>query len=355
MAESDVKWLHSNGPDNDNPRDDLGGIVSVVELAEGAVNNLFDNIRPEWIEDDDYTDYRCFYIYNKNIDQAIKDVELTFTEQGGCSENWYGSKLQNEEQYITVIGPPDLNGYVIIAVPVFGFPVTCYYTGTWADLASEFETKLRQASYCEQISVTLDSTFSTGAKFLVEFAGDLKNHKMGLIQLIQNHFVYGGVYEYRALKHSGCNTETSSCLSVSKPITNIPATGSVWTFDVTDGVYIKHDYLSYAGTVFTLDGDLETEPVDGDEVWVEMPGEQRTAIVEITREQEGWPIGQFAFPIEKVTDEPDFTPTKALIQVGSLIPQEGFFVWCKRTTTSGTAGCKDAFTIELAGEAYTWP
>jgi hypothetical protein len=351
--EADIKWLHSNGPNNDDPRLDLGGAVSVVELSDTTMNNLFDNVKPDWITNTQYVDYRCFYIYNLRTQEVIVNAQLSFIDQTGCSEAWYGTKLQNEQQYIIISGIPDSGGYVILEVPVFGFPVTCYYNDSWTSFANEIQLRLREATYCEGITVTLDDTFTSGARLLVNYDGSLKNHKLNLLNLIQNHLVFGGTYEYRALAKPGCNTTTSSCVNVSKPINeHIPATGNIWLFDVSNDIYVEKQYDSFSGQEFTLSDTIGFNLVDGDEIWIE--SQQEVVTMEITRKQEGWPIDQLAFPIERVTDLPDFVPTTSVINVGLLLPKEGFFVWCKRSTDPGTAGCKDGFTIVLSGESYIW-
>jgi hypothetical protein len=76
----------------------------------------------------------------------------------------------------------------------------------------------------------------------------------------------------------------------------------------------------------------------------------------IEKEQEGAPINTIAQPINSDTETPDAIFSSGALTIGNLRPNEGFFLWIKRTIVSTSTGCKDDFfSIEANGESVSWP
>ncbi len=347
MAETGIKWLHSHGADNKDPDFDLGGEPSEFEIAEAEMNNLFDNVTSEEA-DFSMTDYRCFYIYNKYHSIPLIDIVLELVDST-CSVIAFGSKIQNDEQLITIQGEPATNGYMIIASE-FGTPVTCYYPGTWAGFATEIEDKLQLATYCTTVGVSLDSSTVDTAVYRVVFNGQVKNRKVELIQLVQNNLVSFRGDEYRIDNFTGANPYNGvgdSQIKVIWPIATHPASGQLFVFNVSTGLYVELDYSSYSGQIFTLAAPLTFNLVAGDELWVVLPEPQEKSVVNITKDQDGSPINQFAYILQHDTDTPDWTNAGATFDVGILRPGEGFFVWVQRQNAA--KGCTDSFSLILTG------
>lgn len=352
MAETGIKWVHSNGPNNKNPNLDLGGSPSVFEIASVSMNNLFDNVKPSEIATDNFIDHRCFYIMNKLLDETVKDITVDL-QPALCSDITFGTKTQNDEQYITIQGLPEEDGFVILTTE-FGMPVTCYFDGDWDNFAVELQTKLREGSYCQDIEVIVDPTavsWTDNKRYIVTYKGDLKNRKMKLIKVVQNNLIAVSSDEYRILSTADGLTKINVTKNIS---TDAPIPGSLWVYNTEDDLYENYVYTTYSTNQFTLSGSLTFTPSAGDELWVDMPS-QETSTVEITSKQEGWPINQTAPVLSSDTDSPDFTDAGSSLDVGLLRPQEGFFVWVRRETAEDTVGCQDNFTLIFTGTAEPFP
>jgi len=347
MAEQEIKWLHSNSLDNKDPDLDLGGNQSKFEIAINPMNNLFSDVKPSDATDG-YIDYRCFYIANKKPDITYTNVLLTLTSDDLCSTIDIGSKLENDQQRITVFSTPDVGGYIILQTE-FGSPFTCYWTGSAATFANEIQTKIRMTFLCDDVTVTYEG--GPVISYLVEFAGVAQNRKVGLIQLLQNNFVSQQGPEYRVASYISAdpfNGSGDTQVKVIYPI-QAPDSGIVNVFNVSTDSFDHMNYISYIDDTFYLTTPLTTNLVPGDEVWVDLTTPQKTAVVEITKVTDGSPIQQIAEVIESPTDEPDWDEDNTL-DVGTLLPGDSFFVWVKRDTGAGTPGCTGNFTITLTAD-----
>lgn len=63
ISTSDVKLYLSGGAGNTNPNASLGGAISVTEVVDNTLNNLFDVVVGQESKDGDI-EYRCFYVKN---------------------------------------------------------------------------------------------------------------------------------------------------------------------------------------------------------------------------------------------------------------------------------------------------
>lgn len=69
-----LKYRYTGGASNGDPDASLGGVMSSVEMADPALNNLFDNAPPEETESG-VTDYRAIDVYNEG-DADAKSVSM---------------------------------------------------------------------------------------------------------------------------------------------------------------------------------------------------------------------------------------------------------------------------------------
>lgn len=377
MAETEVKWVHSHGRDNKNPDYDLGGNPSNFEIAVQPMNNLFDDITPEEAAEG-RTDYRCFYIMNKRQDGTLTNVTVTLNTDNACGTIRFGTKKQNDKQTLAFMGKPTENGYVILETE-FGAPFTCSVPSDggdppeadWAAFAGVLEAGYQLAAFSSGVTVTGPILLTEGAVYEVEFDGDLKNHKIDLTKIVQNSLVKEYRSEYRLAKpvFNVSNFEGKNIIQVTVPIDDyVPQTGIIHVpspYEDFSDEYLHLAYISWAGDEFTLalplylgdnDGDAPFRALnENDELWVEYQDPQRRCVVNITKKQDGWPIGQLAAIIEKETDEPDWTDAGSSLDVGIVRPLEGFFLWVERDILPGQEGCKESFTIELTATVVAWP
>lgn len=359
-----INWTHSNGPDNKNPLYDIGGPASAFDISEVSMNNLFNNITPDQAIDG-ITDYRCFYILNNLQDETLKDIVLNLSSADDCGVMTLGSKIQNDEQQIAILGVPEVNGYIILGTEFHGPTVTCYYDGSWSNFAVELEENLRLIPYCDEITVVLTASSFDYALFKVTFLGDVKNREVRLIYLVQNNLVSIRGNEYRVAAFSisdNFNHKGNSKVKVSIVISNdYPASGIIYVINIITGLYVPLHYTSYSGQIFNLQSPLAFDLIHGDEVWINVTPESSSSayppssVVNITKIADGWPINQDAFRIDRVTDQPDYTNLGTSFDVGMLRPQEGFFVWIKRVVDAGTSGCEGDFSLFLSSESEPYP
>ena len=69
-----LKYRYTGGASNSDPDASLGGVMSSEEMAETALNNLFDNASPEETENG-VTDYRAIDVLNEG-DAEAKSVTM---------------------------------------------------------------------------------------------------------------------------------------------------------------------------------------------------------------------------------------------------------------------------------------
>lgn len=365
MAETEIKWVHSFGWQNRNPEHDLGGSPSIFEISSQPMNNLFDNITPEQASIG-HIDYRCFYIVNKRQDGSLTNVTLTLTDNG-CGEISIGAKQQNEEQYLTFIGPPTENGFVILKTE-FGPPFTCVIpfdggSPDWSAFAGVLEAGIQTQEFCGSVTVDPPILLTDGAKYRVAFDGDLKNKKIELVTLVQNSLTRQRGSEYRVAQAGVSSNHTGDTLLKVHPdidAMSVPEEGLLWIFNPGDGVFEQLWYIGYSTNEFVLANplpDLGSEGVLGvnDEVWVEMP-EIEGCVLNITRKQAGFPVGQTASIISRDIDQPsDWEDAGGVLEVGLVRPKEGFFIWVMRAIDPGQSGCEGSFELNLTADVVDWP
>lgn len=384
--EEGIKWKHSNGLTNKNPDYDIGGQPSKFELAIEPKNNLLNDVKSS----NAYAgqiDYRCFYLENKYVDQALDNIQISLTSDDLCSTIYHGSKFQNEEQIITIFGEPQVGGYMIIELEFGGTQLTCVYNDA-ISFASEIQNKIRTVPFCTTVDVTVDAFGVNYVKYKVTFQGSAQHRKIKPIKLIQNNLTNIQGSEYRVAKYLSSdpfNQIGNIYLKVTRNIdTSQYITGTIFIFSISTGTYYRINYSSYSGDTFTTDP-LPFTLNRGDEVWVNLAigtgspyggggfssgygsevasawddgynlgygeiNKENRVTIDISKYQEGYPINQFAYVSESVYSIPDADFTKSVLNIGLLRPQEGFYMWIKRDVPSLTPGCSGSFNLIFNGD-----
>src|SRR3990167_10806612 len=100
---SDIQYVLSGGPANNDPNLSLGGDPSSVGISDG-INNLFDDVSDEESQAG-ATDYRCFYIFNNNVTDSFYGTKLWIeSEVAEGSDINVGIPLKDDIQKITITG-----------------------------------------------------------------------------------------------------------------------------------------------------------------------------------------------------------------------------------------------------------
>lgn len=100
---NDISIVLSGGSSNINPNNSLGGDPSGSPVANGVLNNLFDDVSPEEASEGS-EEYRCIYIFNDG-ETSIWGLNIWLLEnesQGSVIE--LGVQKSNEMQRITING-----------------------------------------------------------------------------------------------------------------------------------------------------------------------------------------------------------------------------------------------------------
>ncbi len=415
---SELLWLHSGGAFNKEPENDLGNYPSRFELSgeppdePNTMNNLFDDVTPEESTSGN-TDYRCFYMWNKNATFALTDITLNLEVCEACIPDIeFGSKLQDEVQQIKITcdgnGSPEVGGYVIFDVG-FGFPFTVTYNGDWAQFATDLQSLINEQPWCEDVTVTGTNPF------IITYTGGVGNRRMPPIRIIQNNLVNNGLCTYNTQIYFSCddyNGYGDAIVRVVQKISdNVPNTGTLRIYNPLTGLWDAYDYFSHDDYNFSLLQNLEFNlvgflgscpPTDksnstndpnlqGDDEqllddsqnwqrWFPSPAfddpsgnpqpmpapwgvievepcpEGKTCQICVEKVTEGSPINCIATPIPTENDEPDASFFELNMSIGNLRPNEGFFLWVKRTTPPSGLPCLRAyFDITASGTKVSWP
>lgn len=407
----ELLWLHSGGAFNKEPENDLGNYPSKFQISgepseeQNTMNNLYDDVMPE---ESGMIDYRCFYLWNPYTVVAMEAIELEL-EQCTCgSDIQYGSVLRNDKQEISIIcsngSVPDIDGYVIFDTE-FGAPFTVYYRTDWCDFAADFEARIREQAWCEDVIVKDCNPFT------VEFAGGVGNRNVRLIRVVQNNLTNYGLCRYNTQIYFSCdpwNGFSDSLVLVVQPISNhVPQQGTLRIYNPLTGLWDSYPYTSHDLYTFTLSKPLEFNLVGflgscppvgevpnpsapayninlyndpknwqrwypspayyGDATGVPLPLPVPWGVIEapcdknycqvcIKKVQEGSPINTIAKPILTEFTQPDSVLfSKDPYLVGNLRPNEGFHWWIQRSTPVASCCLRDYFDIRVVGTKVTWP
>jgi hypothetical protein len=206
-----VGFMHSGGPGNSEPCNDLGGAMSNSPLSSGMVDNLFHSIGPK-LSRRGHEDFRCFYIQNAGT-FTLRNVEIYFAGTGrqvpgerGGSYVAMGVLLSSCIQTVTVLAPTELNegvDYFDISIPGYDtFKV--FYANNITEWTGNFQTAIRAVDGLSEVVVTgtgiIPRKLSEGSLdvvFTIYFGGhdtrdglihcQAANHNIGLLTVIPSN------------------------------------------------------------------------------------------------------------------------------------------------------------------------
>lgn len=406
----ELLWLHSGGAFNKNPDNDLGNYPSRFEISGGpsdeqnTMNNLFDNVQPD---ESGTTDYRCFYLWNPNVNFAMQDIQLELTQCEICgSLIEYGSKLKDDIQKVTVScsgdSEPDVGGFAIFDTE-FGAPFTVSYTGDWSTFGTDMQARINEQPWCASVTVVGSNPF------VISFTGGVGHRNVQLMRVVQNNLTNYGLCRYNTQIYFACNAWNgygdSIVLVVQKISDHVPQTGTLRIYNPLSGLWDSYNYYAHDDYTFSLSTPLQFNlvgflgncpptgelynPYSGYYVsayddpinwqrwypspvyvdsngnplplpvpWgvIEAPCDHNYCQISIVKIQQGCPINCIAESIENEFTMPDATFSNTLIDIGNLRPNEGFYVWVQRTTPSVISCCyQDFLNISVTGLKVSWP
>ena len=169
MNPSDIKFFHSGGTVNNDPDFDLGGLVSIFPLATPSLNNLFDALTRKQTQNNDYVDYRCFYIFNKHSTDTLFDAKLYIeSERKSGSFIDIGVPIMNEKQQLIFVGTPWEGDNITLDVDD-NMVVIDYYLNV-TQWQGEIQTKLRGLPHLQDVIVEQVGS-PANVSFTVNFIG----------------------------------------------------------------------------------------------------------------------------------------------------------------------------------------
>lgn len=127
-----ISVVLSGGSTNLEPSNSLGGSPSSAPIADGILNNLFDDITPDQSENG-HEDYRCVYFFNDG-ETPIYNVQIYIAEDfvGGATVE-LGTRETNETQRIQISGGTLSGGSMTLSYEGVNFDSTYDSDlGNWA-------------------------------------------------------------------------------------------------------------------------------------------------------------------------------------------------------------------------------
>lgn len=183
MRPHDIKFYHSGGPGNSDPNADLGGAVSSSELSSTALNNLFNTVTRKTVAENDYVDYRCFYIFNRSADTLFDARIFIDSEKKNGSYIDIGVPVQNEEQVLIFTGKPWEGDTITLDIDANTVEIDYYLNVT--EWQGDIQTKIRGLENLQDVIVE-----SAGAvpnvTFTVKFVGSACCRDYSLISQVSS-------------------------------------------------------------------------------------------------------------------------------------------------------------------------
>jgi hypothetical protein len=182
IGPSDIDFLLSGGSTNSNPNNSIGGPPSNFPVL-GLMNNLFANVKSESANSGS-TDYRCFYISNRNATDTLYDVQVYFSEQGPRGSNVsVGVQKRTEIQKVSLISPIS-SGVLNMRYDKQQFSVT------WGGSPESFGASLQSnlSAIVSGVSV-LTQVQGENYFFTVSFLNKADNKSHPLLEVIRNNLV----------------------------------------------------------------------------------------------------------------------------------------------------------------------
>jgi hypothetical protein len=161
------------------------------------------------------------------------------------------------------------------------------------------------------------------------------------------------------LFHDPFNAKSESKIKVTRPINTeyVPPDGIIAVYNPSDnfGTWERLSYTSYSSDIFNMAVPLLFDLIRGPDIEV-IGLEDHQVLIQVTKKTDGSPINSMAVPIDSSFDTPDFTEETSF-SVGTLRPQEGFFLWIKRDANPVPPKpfLKDSFSLTFTGLAVSFP
>lgn len=180
LTASDIVFFMSGGPSNKDPLLCLGGYPSNYEVS-GGINGLFSNIDAK-AASSGMTDYRCFYVANKNMDSALYEASIHIDFEDDVEARVNLGVVKNTESQVISVSGGVFFGSVLLSFESEQFTVT------WGGSPNSFAASLTiaLASIGLKGAQVARSSASNSHKFSITFRGVLDNKVHPLIQLISN-------------------------------------------------------------------------------------------------------------------------------------------------------------------------
>lgn len=199
MNSNDIVFYHSGGPANNNPNLDLGGIVSTFQLDPIPLYNLFDDLN----ENESMAgmiDYRCFYIFNENPNQSLKNAKIWIEyDRPSGSLIEIGVERKDEIQTVSFTGTPREGDSIIMNLDGNQFAVDYNINTTiWQ---GNFQTEIRGINGYEDVIVNVAGQVPN-VVFTVYFLGDAGSRDVPLLSTVTNN-LQGTVVTYMQTQAGG--------------------------------------------------------------------------------------------------------------------------------------------------------
>jgi len=187
---TDLICVYSGGSNNQDPTLSIGGAPSVFEI-QGNFNNLFDDITPTEAEED-FTDYRAFYIFNDNPTETIYNIKIWVKEEAtGGADVTIGLEDRDEIQNI-VIDQDITSGSFRIQYepsnPDAVNPVIVNFDPDISNWANNLQNALNGINDLNDVEV-IASSLSTGVSFDIRFTEQDGKRLQELLQITENNLV----------------------------------------------------------------------------------------------------------------------------------------------------------------------
>lgn len=403
MPKEKIHILHSGGAFNKEPNLDLGNHPSEFQIAEAPMNNLYDDVSPDEA-DDGLIDHRCFYIFNTHNAETMHEVKIEL-DPPQCADGstiTFGSNLVDDVQCLALltttnassteavmVSEPDTKGFVIFDTE-FGAPFTVEWGGDFETFRFNLEVQLKNQPFCSACTVVGTNPYT------ITFTGDVGNRLVKLLRVVQNDLLCKQAATFDTVTYTDdddfnngptlndlgevekLGSKEIKVTTAINPEYVLPS-GTLRVYNPANGLYESVAYMSFSGFIFTLvttltfdlpgkvgtDSDVfdDADEPEGDGTplpvpfgTLEAPVKEHLAEISIKKTTDGSPINTIAPPIAKDTDVPDSTFGAAPIDIGVLRPQEGFFIWAKRTTAPSTGPkLADCFNLKFHAIARSSP
>lgn len=205
-----ISVVLSGGTVNLDPVNSLGGNPSSAPIANGVLNNLFDDITTDQSENG-HEDYRCVYFFNDG-ETPVYDVQVYILEDfaGGATVE-LGIHELNETQRIQISGGPVSGGFMRFSYEGVEFDSTYDSNlGNWAVALQNTLNSLTNGDQLilQEVSVTAQTTESNSVIFDIAFNGVDAKRNHTPITYVSDSFTPSGITVSASVTQEGAPINT---------------------------------------------------------------------------------------------------------------------------------------------------